>query len=188
MAMSAADLVGSWPVDPDDVIVPESPDHRIMTELVAAVAGRQLAGHVCYRDMNWYPLDGEGPMAPDVMVLAAGQLPARAKSYQRLGVVAYTVGITPPCAVTRFAPGDVDPISWLGRPMVELGGLIIERADDDARLIVRSPDGLDVSSDTELWQLLDARAEEAAAQAEAAASRVAALEAQLRQLGVEPQV
>jgi len=71
-------------LDPDDLKMPESPQHRAATDLVAlatmAILGDQVA---VYRDMNWYPPDGQPAMAPGIMVLPAGTLAEGAKSYRQ---------------------------------------------------------------------------------------------------------
>lgn len=79
-------------VDPDTVKVPERPDHRQAIDVIAMAAIKLLGTDFdVFRDMNWYPPDGEGAIAPDIMVLPAESLvpPAdaapgeRAKSYRQ---------------------------------------------------------------------------------------------------------
>lgn len=58
--------------DPDDVKMPESPEHRRVIDAIGIVASRLLGPDlVVYRDMNWYPTDGGNAVAPDLMVLPA---------------------------------------------------------------------------------------------------------------------
>lgn len=82
--MPALDAFGEAVPNPDELKVPESPHHRRVAEAIAAAVHYQLgAAVVCYRDMNWYPLDGGSAIAPDVMVLPPGTLATRAKSYRQ---------------------------------------------------------------------------------------------------------
>ena len=58
--------------DPDDLKMPESPEHRRVIDAIGIVASRLLGTDVVvYRDMNWYPTDGGNAVAPDLMVLPA---------------------------------------------------------------------------------------------------------------------
>jgi Putative restriction endonuclease len=58
--------------DPDDLKMPESPEHRRVIDAIGIVASRLLGPDVVvYRDMNWYPTDGGNAVAPDLMVLPA---------------------------------------------------------------------------------------------------------------------
>jgi Putative restriction endonuclease len=58
--------------DPDDVKMPENPEHRRVIDAIGIVASRLLGPDVVvYRDMNWYPTDGGNAVAPDLMVLPA---------------------------------------------------------------------------------------------------------------------
>lgn len=111
---------------------------------------------------------------------------AKNRRYQALGTTVYSVVIDgPQGAVLRFAADDVEPVSWTGQPIPELGRLVIEfdhgRDGDGETLVVVTPDGLRASSDAEFV------AEEAANRAEEAADRAEALARQLRALGVEPE-
>jgi hypothetical protein len=81
--MPAVDVDDEPFIDPDELKVPESPEHRRVAELIAVAAEQQLASSAVYRDMNWYPLDGGTAIAPDVMTLPAGTLPVGAKSYRQ---------------------------------------------------------------------------------------------------------
>ena len=77
--------------DPDDLKMPESPDHRRTIDAIGLAATTALGDdYQIFRDMNWYPDDGGNAMAPDVMVLPAGAFVAppdlgdkRLKSYQQ---------------------------------------------------------------------------------------------------------
>lgn len=81
MSMPAVEFDDEPFVDPDELKMPESPQHRGATDLVALLAADLLGeGHAVYREMNWYPDDGGSAVAPDIMVLPAGTLPAGAKS------------------------------------------------------------------------------------------------------------
>jgi hypothetical protein len=81
--MPAVDIDDEPFLDPDELKMPESPEHRRVAELIAVAAEQQMVGTAVYRDMNWYPLDGGNAIAPDVMTLPLGTLPARAKSYRQ---------------------------------------------------------------------------------------------------------
>jgi hypothetical protein len=84
------------PALPDELKVPENPDHRRIADAIALAAARGLpADVVLYRDMNWYPLDGRSAMAPDVFALRAGVLVEGDKSYRQ----AASGGPTPIVAV-----------------------------------------------------------------------------------------
>ncbi len=84
MAMQVFDLEFDPPVDPDEVTVPESPEHRRVVELIAVVAGLYLPNTVvCHRNMNWYPLDQGNAVAPDVMTLPAGTVVRPQRSYRQ---------------------------------------------------------------------------------------------------------
>ncbi len=76
-------------LDPDEIKVPESPDHSTAVDVIV-YATRALIGtdHDVYRDMNWYPTDGGNAVAPDVMTLPKGTLQETAtvpkpKSYKQ---------------------------------------------------------------------------------------------------------
>lgn len=63
----------SPPIDPDDLKLPESPQHRRTSDLIGLVAASLLGDEFeVFRDMNWYPPDEGNAMAPDVLVLPAG--------------------------------------------------------------------------------------------------------------------
>jgi Putative restriction endonuclease len=57
-------------VDPDELKMPENPEHRRVINAIGVVARRALEPNArVYRDMNWYPPDGGNAVAPDLMVL-----------------------------------------------------------------------------------------------------------------------
>jgi len=83
MARVDLDVDEGFVPDPDDLKMPENPRHRRAVEMVAAATERRLGSDlVVYRDMNWYPTDRANAVAPDIMVLPAGTLRGRAKSYR----------------------------------------------------------------------------------------------------------
>ena len=56
--------------DPDELKMPESPEHRRVIDAIGIVATLLLQPTVrVYRDMNWYPSDGGNAVAPDLMVI-----------------------------------------------------------------------------------------------------------------------
>jgi len=94
--------------DPDELQVPESPEHRGATDLVAVMAAELLGpSSRVYRDMNWYPLDGGNAVAPDVMILPAEVLPKGAKSYKQESAAG------PDPSVVVEIPSDTDTFSSL---------------------------------------------------------------------------
>ena len=57
--------------DPDDLKMPESPDHRRVIDAIGIIASTLLEPTLTvYRDMNWYPPGGGNAVAPDLMVRA----------------------------------------------------------------------------------------------------------------------
>lgn len=213
--MPALDALGEAVPNPDELKVPESPHHRRVAEAIAAAVHYQLgAAVVCYRDMNWYPLDGGSAIAPDVMVLPPGTLATRAKSYrqpadgptpsvvveipsdsdsdsfaafrtklrrlQHLGPVVYViVAEEGSAAVLRLGAGETEAVSWNGRPMQELGGVVATVDPNAAGITLHTSDGLSFDSAESLQSELVARGA-------AVAARAAALEARLRSLGLDP--
>lgn len=103
MSMPAVSFDDERFVDPDDVKMPERPVHRQAVDLIA-LAATQLLGPQSrvFRDMNWYPADGGGAVAPDVMVLPADALEAWPRSYRQ----DRTGG--PPASVAVEIPSDTD--------------------------------------------------------------------------------
>jgi hypothetical protein len=83
--MAAVDLDADELFDPDDLKVAENPHHRRVAEALGLAIDHELKDRlVCYRNMNWYPLDGGGPIAPDLMVLPPPMLPPDLKSYKQV--------------------------------------------------------------------------------------------------------
>ena len=71
-------------IDPDDLKMPERAVHRRSVDVIALAATRLLGPGVrVFRDLNWYPLDGGPPMAPDVMVVSAEVVEASPTSFQQ---------------------------------------------------------------------------------------------------------
>ena len=89
MSMPATAFNDEFVPDPDELKMPESPDHREAVELIAVFAERLLSPQFeVFRDMNWYPTDAGNAVAPDVMVLPAGAMEPevgqpRPKSYRQ---------------------------------------------------------------------------------------------------------
>lgn len=206
MSMPAVEHHDEFVVDPDEVKVPESPQHRAAVDLIALAAQRRLGGTArIYRDMNWYPTDGGNAVAPDALVLPPGALEPDDRSYKqataggpdpiaaievpshtdgyaafreklrryrRLGVVSYVVELgRDVCTVERWRPDAVAPEDWLGRPIPELGGVVLVAAGT-GELAVRLDDGTLARSDVELLHHAEAR--------------IAELEARLRAVGADP--
>lgn len=90
-------------VDPDTLKVAETATHRRMVDLVG-LAATTLVGpdRRVFCDMNWYPVDDGGPMAPDVMVLPADATEPEPRSYRQ-----DQTGGPPPLAVVEV-PSDSD--------------------------------------------------------------------------------
>lgn len=83
MFMPAVDLELGPPVDPDELDMPESPEHDHAVYLIRYAAELYLPGGVeLFSNMNWYPRDGGNAVAPDVMILPAGLLERGKKSYR----------------------------------------------------------------------------------------------------------
>jgi Uma2 family endonuclease len=121
-------------VDPDDVKMPERPVHRQAVDLVA-LAATQLLGSESrvFRDMNWYPADGGGAVAPDVMVLPADAVEAWPRSYRQ----DRTGG--PPARVAVEVPSDTDTFVSLrakARRYQRLGTVTYVVTVDDGELDV----------------------------------------------------
>lgn len=84
-------------LDPDTLKVPESAAHRQAIDLVGLAVTHTLGSQVqVFRDMNWYPTDGGGPVAPDLMVLPAGAIEPSPTSYRQ-----DQTGGPPPLAVVE---------------------------------------------------------------------------------------
>ena len=112
-------------------------------------------------------------------------LRAKAARYGALGVDVYIVSTQPALgAALRLAPGTSELVSWTGRPIVPLGGLIIEVLHGE--VVVRTMDGRTFTSAADLVALATDAQNQAEERAERAERRAAELEAKLRTLGVEP--
>lgn len=85
MSMPALQFDDEAPyLDPDELKVPESAAHRQMVDVIGLAAATLVEpDHRVFRDMNWYPDDGGGPVAPDVMVLPSSATEARPRSYRQ---------------------------------------------------------------------------------------------------------
>lgn len=204
-------------VDPDDIKMPESPEHRRVTDLIAAVAERLLPHLAIYRDMNWYPRDGGNAVAPDVMTLPAGSLPTLAKSYQQSvdgpvpGVVVEVLsesdtfdnfhaktsryrrlGVV--VYVVMVHPESVDVLRMQDTDYNRwIDRPIPELGDlrldiDDGTIIVVTPDGTRLHRAGDLVTVTEQRADDAERRASDAERRAAVLEAQLRALGIDPAI
>ena len=126
--------------------------------------------------------------------------------YRRLGVVSLTVYIEPGTeGVFRQGPDDWDFLNWTGRPVPELGGLVLD-FDDDGALRATTPAGFsgnryadvlhatladelaaeaEVRADAAVLEA-EARAGAAEAKAKAAESKAEALMERLRAAGIDP--
>jgi len=116
--------------------------------------------------------------------------------YKRLGVVSITVYIEPGTeGVFRQGPDDQDHRNWTGKPIPELGGLSLD-FDDQGELRATTPEGYSGIRYAEIIQAgAEARAEAEVAEAKATAAakiaaaekKTAALLAQLRAAGIDPE-
>ena len=112
-------------------------------------------------------------------------LRAKSARLNALGVDVYIISTDAIVGGTmRVAPGSTALVNWTGKPIAALGGLSIEMAE--GRVAVRTPEGLLISTDAELLDMLAAGREAAEAQAEVERARAIQLEARLRALGAEP--
>jgi hypothetical protein len=86
-------------LNPDDLKMPERALHRQTVDLLALGATERLGPAVwVFRDLNWYPDDGAGPVAPDIMVLPRSALDELPTSYRQEDVVG-----PPPLVVVEVA-------------------------------------------------------------------------------------
>ncbi len=121
MLMSAVDLDADDLFDPDDLKVAENPHHRRVAEAFGLAMEHELKARVvCYRNMNWYPLDGGGPIAPNVMVLPPPPLPPEIKSYRQ------APGAPVPAAVVEIPSGSdaYDAFRAKTRRLQRLGAVV----------------------------------------------------------------
>jgi hypothetical protein len=135
---------------------------------------------------------------PTVMVEVASATDSfdgiRAKSVRcgALGVDVFIISTDPLVGgAMRLAPGSTEFVNWTGKRIDQLGGLSVEMTE--GHVAVRTPEGMLVSTDTELLNILaegqaaaEARAAVAQAEAAEARSRALELEGKLRALGIEP--
>lgn len=126
--------------------------------------------------------DGPSPVAVvEVPSESDGFVAFREKAfrYQALGTPVYLVVIEGARAVLRLGPQDTEPMPWANRPIDELGGIQLGFDGDD--LVLTTPDGVRATSDADLLDVVERRADAAEARAEA-------LRRQLDALGVVPEV
>ncbi len=85
MSMPAVQFDDDHPVlDPDTLKMPEASAHRHAIDLIGLAAARALGPEwLIFRDLNWYPRDGGGPVAPDLMVLPQGATERFPTSYRQ---------------------------------------------------------------------------------------------------------
>jgi len=83
--------------------------------------------------------------------------------------------------VLRYEPSSTAPSDWQGRPIPELGGIVLDFVDGALRLT--RPNGLKAGSFTELAASEIRRADEAEARAVQAERRATELAERLRSLG-----
>jgi hypothetical protein len=128
----------------------------------------------------------------------------KVRRYAKLGAIVYVVDALAP-DVVRWEPSSIVAHGWLGRPIPELGDIVLDAVDD--ALVARAPDGVEARTAADFLALVDAHAalarleaqqaqavaeqalaeaQQAQAEAQQAQARVAALEGQLRALGAEP--
>ena len=92
-------------VDPDELKMPESSTHRRVIDVIGLAASDALdPPYQIFRDMNWYPIDGKGPVAPDVMVLPDGAAGTAPRSYHQRS------GDDPPATVVVEVPSTSDDV------------------------------------------------------------------------------
>ena len=109
MSMPALQFDDDQPVlDPDSLKVAETAAHRRTIDLVGLAATHLLGSQVqVFRDMNWYPTDGGGPVAPDLMVLPAGTTEPSPTSYRQ-----DQTGGPPPLAVVEVPSASDSYVSF----------------------------------------------------------------------------
>ena len=171
----AAQVEGNLNWYPRDGGSPVAPDVMVLP------AGTLEPQATSYQQADGQPFPSvvvEIPSASDGYPDFVGKL----RRYQALGTVVYVFVVHDGALdATRFAPGDDEPVRWLGRPCPELGGLVV-KVDDD-RLVVWLPTGgITVGSEPELTAALRDQAERAAARAATAEDRAATAEAEAERL------
>lgn len=131
MSMPALQFDDDQPVlDPDTLKVPESAAHRQAIDLIGLAITHTLGSQVqVFRDMNWYPTDGGGPVAPDLMVLPAGAIEPSPTSYRQ----DQTDG-PPPLAVVEVPSASDSFVSFRAKAsrLHQLGAVVYQ-------VIVQSP-------------------------------------------------
>jgi len=200
-------------VDPDDLKSPERAAHRRAVDVVALAATRLLGPDFrVFCDLNWYPNDDAGAMAPDVMVLPSAAVEASPRSYRQ----AQPDGEAP--IVVVEVPSDGDSFAAFRAKAFryrDLGSVAyIVVVDGPRHTVLRlGPDntepvlwidkpipelgGLSLGFDDKTLVVTTPTGAQAASadgllaiaeqRAEAERGRVEVLEAQLRALGAEPQ-
>ena len=118
-------------------------------------------------------LDGPYPLA--VIEVASDTdtfagLWAKCRRYQRLGTTAYVVVLDDEPNVFRLGPDDPELVSWIGRPVDELGEFSIDFPSKQP--MVTLPDGTSATSNADFLA--------------SAERRIRELTSQLEALGVEP--
>jgi len=84
---------------------------------------------------------------------------AKIRRINAYGVVAYVVDVTVGAeAVLRYEAPSIAPSDWVGRPVTELGGIVLDFVDGSLR--VTGPDGTSASNFTEIAAIHAARATE----------------------------
>lgn len=114
---------------------------------------------------SYKPADDSNPIPSVVVEVPSdtdgwGPFWAKANRYRRLGVVLYIINIDhdPQDTVMRLAPDDPVQEPWTGRPIPELGNIVVDLDGDT--VVVRSPDGSQFASTEELAAERDALAAE----------------------------
>ena len=213
---SRADDDTEYCIDPDQVTVPESIDHREFTETLAHFAALALGPgwRVC-RNLAWYPTPTDTALAPDLMVLPEAYLPDRTTSYRQ----AIVAGPTPSIVVEIVSEGNdlagglaklrrfrnlhvpvilidlerpyVDRFDASGLPTPCIDAHIAELGgikivEDADGLLVEGLDGRRARRIDQAAAGLAARVEAEAARADAATAEAERLAAMLRALGHDP--
>ncbi len=100
-------------LDPDTLKVAETAAHRRTIDLLGLAATHILGSQVqVFRDMNWYPTDGGGPVAPDLMVLPAGTTEPSPTSYRQ-----DQTGGPPPLAVVEVPSASDSFVSFRAKAL-----------------------------------------------------------------------
>jgi hypothetical protein len=186
IALLAKDLLGpAWAVYRDMNWYPPDGGNAVAPDIMLAEGARPPRAK-SYRqrdaELPWPSVVVEVPSRTD----GYSSFRAKLERYRRLGVVAYVVDVEDGArSIERVDPDGDAPIPWDGRPMPQLGGLILT-FDDEGALVARLSEGVFVRADEHALAHLRRQAEAARGEAEAARARVAELEARLRALGADP--